>query len=500
MKRALRKIFLIFVVLNFGFFLKSYILKNQKNHNQNNFSETKNSIASVLASEPIEEVDLEKAEVLIQEENTNEGLLMFRGNEKRNFYGTGPIFSNYKLKWKYPNSPMCRESIAQGITKVWCGSGWTGQPVVWSRPDGIKEIIFGAYDGAVHFINAENGEETRESFQTGDIIKGSVTLDPDGFPLLYFGSRDNKLRILSLEENKIEEIWTVDSKDLIGVYNDDWDGNPVIKNDVLFEGAENGYFYAFKLNRKIEDGKVSINPKLVFAKRSYTDELMKNIGDNNVSIENSVVFFGDIVYFANSGGRILGLDTKNVIDGYAQTVFDFWVGDDVDATINIDKDGMLYVAVEDERDNDRSDSLGQIIKLDPKNKENPLVWNVKTQKSSVDNLGGVWATPVLGEKNLFVPTHNGELLVINRETGEVVNKKTLSWHAWSSPLIIDEKLIVATCDGKIRIFSVFNEDNPILEYEIKIKSGSCIESTPAVIDGEIYVGARDGYFYAFTGK
>lgn len=495
MKKFLRITFLFFVVLSLGITVKSYLTKDPEILKQDTFIEIKSNTASVLAAEP------KKEEIQIEiEEISNKGLLMFRGNENRNFYGTGPIFSNYKIKWRYGNSPMCRNSTAKGVTKVWCGTGWTGQPVVWKRPDGIKEIIFGAYDGAVHFLNAENGKELRESFQTGDIIKGSVTLDPDGFPLLYFGSRDNKLRILSLEGDEAVELWSLDSKDLIGIYNDDWDGNPVIKNDFLFEGAENGYFYTIKLNRKIEDKKVKVNPELIFAKRGYTDELIENIGDNNVSIENSAVFFGDIVYFANSGGRILGLDTKNVKDGYALAVFDFWVGDDIDATINIDEKGMLYVAVEDERKNERSDDLGQIIKLDPQNKENPLVWSVKTQKSLVDNLGGVWATPVLGKKNIFVPVHNGELLVISRETGEVVNKKTLSWHTWSSPIIIDEKLILATCDGKIRIYSIVDENNPILENEIKISSGACIESTPAIIDGEIYVGSRDGYFYAFSGN
>ncbi len=79
---------------------------------------------------------------------------------------------------------MCGSSSVGGVSSQWCGSGWTGQPVVWERPDGITEVIFGAYDKAVHFLDADTGEELRPSFLTGDIIKGSVTLDPDGFPLL----------------------------------------------------------------------------------------------------------------------------------------------------------------------------------------------------------------------------------------------------------------------------------------------------------------------------
>ena len=35
--------------------------------------------------------------------------------------------------------------------------GWTGQPAVWERPDGKTELIFGAYDRALHFVDAETG-------------------------------------------------------------------------------------------------------------------------------------------------------------------------------------------------------------------------------------------------------------------------------------------------------------------------------------------------------
>ena len=45
-----------------------------------------------------------------------------------------------------------------GEDKVWCGGGWTGQPLVWERPDGVTEVIFGAYDKHIHFVDAATGE------------------------------------------------------------------------------------------------------------------------------------------------------------------------------------------------------------------------------------------------------------------------------------------------------------------------------------------------------
>ena len=136
------------------------------------------------------------------------GLLMFRGNPTRTWYGTGPMPATTPDRvWRYPSSGMCSQSTNLGSTTTWCGTGWTGQPAVWERPDGVTEVVFGAYDRAVHFVDAATGTATRERLVTGDIIKGSVSIDPDGFPLLYTGSRDNKTRIVALDREPVETLW-----------------------------------------------------------------------------------------------------------------------------------------------------------------------------------------------------------------------------------------------------------------------------------------------------
>jgi hypothetical protein len=79
---------------------------------------------------------------------TRPGLTMFRGNPTRTYYGTGPLSARPSQTWKYPGVPMCSSSSTGGESKVWCGMGWTGQPVVYERSDGVTELIFGAYDRA----------------------------------------------------------------------------------------------------------------------------------------------------------------------------------------------------------------------------------------------------------------------------------------------------------------------------------------------------------------
>jgi outer membrane protein assembly factor BamB len=421
------------------------------------------------------------------------GLTMFRGNPTRTFYGTGPLPENPSVLWSYPpDGTMCGSSSVAGVSSTWCGSGWTGQPVVWERPDGVTEVIFGAYDKAVHFLDAETGAELRPSFPVGDIIKGSVTLDPDGYPLLYFGSRDNRLRIVALDRPEPVELWGLEATAVDGIWNDDWDGNPVIVDDVMYEGGENSWFFAVKLNRSMgSDGLVAVEPEIVFQTPGWTQELLGLVG-RNVSIESSVMVHGATAYFANSGGRVVGFDISDVENGVAPVAFDYWVGDDTDATLVSDHDGNIYVAVEEERRNQRSADLGQLIKLDP-SASDPFVWGV--QVPGGNDFGGFWATPALGDGVLYASTNPGELLAVDLETGEVVFREEIGWHSWSSPVVVGEELLVASCTGDLRSYSIADPRRPVLQWNLDL-SESCIESTPAVWNGRIYVGVRDGKFYA----
>ena len=123
------------------------------------------------------------------------GLLTFRGNPTRTFYGAGPVPQAPEVAWRYPEGgSLCGESTVGSDTTTWCGTGWTGQPSVFER-DGRTWLVVGAYDHRVHFLDARTGQPIIPPFRTGDIIKGSVSVDPDGYPLVYTGSRDNRFRV-----------------------------------------------------------------------------------------------------------------------------------------------------------------------------------------------------------------------------------------------------------------------------------------------------------------
>lgn len=428
-----------------------------------------------------------------------EGLLMFRGNPTNTWYGTGPVPETPTVAWSYPDAPMCSESTDLGVTSTWCGNGWTGQPVIWIRPDGVTEMIFGAYDRRLHFVDALTGTETRQPLLTGDIVKGTPTIDPDGYPLVYFGSRDNKLRILALDRIEAVELWNVDA-DLAeeGRWNDDWDANPRIINDYMFEGSENSLFYIWKLNRGYDEaGQVTVDPQLVFKMETWNQEILDLISPSGymaTSVENSAAVYEGRVYFATSAGRVLGLDIRSIERGEVDVVFDYWVGDDVDASIVVDEQGMLYVSAEYERYTETATRLGQLVKLNPYAQDDPYVWGMYSLTEPPDK-GGLWSTPALGDGVLYAITHKGFLVVVDQETGEELWVEDVGAGSWSSPAVVDDHLIVATNRGLLQSYDVRDPASPVLEWEIQV-GGSVLEATPAVWNGMIYIGSRDGFMYA----
>ncbi len=427
---------------------------------------------------------------------TTVGVTMFRGNPTRTFHGTGPVPDTPTEAWRYPDEQMCSSSSEGGESRIWCGMGWTGQPALWERPDGVTELIFGAYDAAVHFVDATTGQDLRPEFQTGDIIKGSVTLDPDGYPLLYFGSRDNKLRILSLDRDQPTLLWSMDASEVNGIWNDDWDSNPAIVDDIMYEGGENGWVFAVKLNRGYDgDGKVTVDPEKLVQQPGYNDELLANSG-RNVSIESSVVVFDQRLYFSNSGGRIVGMDVSDVEQGAAPIVFDYYAGGDIDATMVADEEGMLYVSIEHEpsqmgaTEAARNREVGQLIKLNPYADGDPRLWGLDLTAGSSD--AGSWATPAVHEGMVYLNTHQGSLIAVDGSTGELVWQDEVGFHSWSSPVVVDGQLVAATCSGDIRAYSLEDPRSPSQLWSLNL-GGACLESTPVVWKGSIYLGSRDGY-------
>jgi outer membrane protein assembly factor BamB len=431
--------------------------------------------------------------------STVQGMLTFRGNPTRSWYGEGPVPTAPAVLWRFPRrGGMCAESSSEGVTKTWCGTGWTGQANVWARPDATW-VLFGAYDRAYHFLDASTGERVLPDLATGDIDKGSATLDPDGFPLYYAGSRDNLLRVVALDRDQPEVLWSLRWDAVSPIkWNSDWDGAPLVLGDYLFEGGENSQLHVVKLNRGYDaQGKVTVAPELVFHAPGWDDQLLADVGDGDVSIEGSVAVSGDTLWFANSGGLVQGWDLSGLRDGVAPTrIFRFWTGDDTDASIVVDDEGYLYVASELQRYNARAEAVGQLLKLDPRTPDDPVVWSMDDQGyKGFEDAAGIWSTPAVVGDVVLTTTNGGRLVALDRATGEVLWQKRLPGPLLSSPVVVDGVLVQGDCGGVLHAYDLRDgrSDPPELWH---VALGGCIEATPTVWRGRIYVGTRAGVFYA----
>ncbi len=307
--------------------------------------------------------------------------------------------------------------------------------------DGSIEVREGAYDGQYHFLDGLTGEEVRPNYRTRDLAKGSATSDPDGYPLFYGGSRDGHLRILALDRPEPELLWSINSATTVPLplRNDDWDGAPSIIGDYMLEGGENGWLYVVQLHRGYDaTGLVTVAPEIVATIAGFDDQLLRDLGDKEVSIENSVVFRKGVVYFANSGGLVQGWDISDLLTGGTeyQQVLRFWVGDDVDASLVMDQAGFLYVAAEYQRFNERAQEVGQLLKLDPRTPEDPLVWSIDAREIGFEGAGGSWSTPALYGDVVVFSTAAGRVLIVDRISGAIVQELSVgprrSPRRWSS--------------------------------------------------------------------
>lgn len=427
-----------------------------------------------------------------------DGVLTYRGNPTRSFWGTGPVpRTTPQVLWSYPQQGnMCGESSEYDVTRVWCGTGWTGQPAVFER-EGRTWVVFGAYDYKVHFVDAATGADIIPPFPTGDLAKGNVTVDPDGYPLVYVGSRDDYLRVIAFDGTAPRELWKLSGRTDDRKHNDDWDGAPLVLADHLLEGGENSWFYGIRLNRGYAtDGSVTVAPEVVFREQGWDDQVIRDLAGadpNRLSIESSVMVSGDTAFFNTSGGLVQGWDVSSLRtgDGAPTRTFRFWTGDDGDATIVADEAGFLYVGVEVDRNTSRAKQVGQLLKLDPRSPDDPVVWAIDVNRG-VDS--GTWGAPVVLDSVVIWTTKRGGIFAYDRDTGTELWTTRVSGNTLSSPVYVDGVLLQADGAGVLHAFDLPDPRTaPTPLWQVALDGN--IESTPTVWKGRIYVGDRSGRVY-----
>ena len=137
------------------------------------------------------------------------------------------------------------------------------------------------------------------------------------------------------------------------------------------------------------------------------------------------------------------------------------------------------------------------MKLDPRNPTDPLVWSIPATEIGFEGAGGSWSTPALSGDYVYFMTAAGRVLEVDRRTGRIVWQLQVGAPSIGSPVVVDGTLLQGDCSGHLYAWDVSNPTvRPPLRWSLDL--GDCIESTPAVWQGWLYVGTREGFFYGIA--
>ncbi len=451
------------------------------------------------------------------------GIATFRGNNYRNSnsYGTANVESEQIEEiWEKTTSSLSGSS--------WSGSGWTGQPLIVKWPEstkklmnlypekqskeGLVEVIYATLDGNIYFLDLENGEETRDPIHIGMCFKGSGSLDPRGYPLMYVGSGDEttegkrpRMYIISLIDGSVLFEYGYEEELSIRTDNDNWcafDSAPLIhaETDTLIWPGESGILYTMKLNTayNTENGTISVNPDNMVVTRYNT----ARSGSNKYwyGYEASAVIVQDYLYVSENGGMFFCIDLNTMTLVWAQDTVDDSNCSPVFEWIS-EEEAYIYTAPSLHWT--RSDTMQGTIRLYKLNAlTGEIIWEVPYDVHTIDGVsGGVQSTPLLGKpgtalEGLVIFTvartpnmYTGVMVALDTKTGEEVWSLPMNNYTWSSPVAVyedDGNAYVIVCDsgGYMMLVSADGE----LLYTIGL--GGNIEATPAVYENMIVVGTR----------
>jgi outer membrane protein assembly factor BamB len=143
----------------------------------------------------------------------------------------------------------------------------------------------------------------------------------------------------------------------------------------------------------------------------------------------------------------------------------------------------------------RDHQIGDLMKLDPTNRKHPVVWSVQLGGFAKDE--GALGTPAYYQGIVYATFTDSGFAAVDDATGKLLWKISLPGPVWNSPVPVDDQLLVGDCAGDLHDFDISKPRKTPKELW-SIHLGGCIESTPAVWQGWIYVGNRIGQIFGIA--
>ena len=468
------------------------------------------------------------------------GIYTFRGdNFRRNgAFGTADVTEGrLEPMWEFSLGSLRTES------GTLYGVGWNNQPAIikWTKQvrnmmnlnpaskeeTAMREVIFSGQDGKIYFINLKTGEASRDPINIGFPMRGSVSVDTLGRPMISFGQAISRL------PSKTGPIGyyiynLLDSSQLLFINGRSSDNQKQYSTngafdscslfiysqgrDAMIVAGENGLLYTVELktdfNYPKETDTEPVTPSLsINAEIIYQSSLAKNEKEARTTVESAVAMYNTYVYVADGYGIIRCVDTDSM-----RTVWAFDAGDNTDAAMALDLDGKdlsLYTG------NTAFQRMAKgapvtIRRINALTGEEVWKYEISCVKDNTSETSGCKASPVIGQNDLSglvfftvnkVTEGGSRLVALNKDNGQVVWEFSMG-ESISSPVAVYNKAgngWIIACDGDGKVY-ILDGLTGYLNSDMQVDGA--IEASPAVYNNMLVIGtcSKNPKMYCFTIK
>ncbi len=469
------------------------------------------------------------------------GIYTFRGdNFRRNgAFGTVNVTeARLEPKWEFSLGGLRTEDSG-----TLYGVGWNNQPAIvkWTKQirnmmnlytaskeeTAMREVIFSGQDGKVYFINLKTGEASRDPINIGFPMRGSVSVDAQGRPMLSFGQAISRLpsktgaigyyvynlldcsQMLFINgrasdnQKQHSSNGAFDSCSLF-IYNQG--------RDAMVVAGENGLLYTVDLNTDFNYPKetdtepvtpsISVSPEII-----YQNCLAKNEKAARTTVESAIAMYNTYVYLADGYGIIRCVDTDSM-----RTVWAFDAGDNTDAAMALDLIGddlSLYTGNTAYQRMPKNTPV-TIRRINALTGEEVWKYEISCVKDNTSETSGCKASPIIGQNDLSglvfftvnkVSEGGAKLVALQKSTGEVAWEFAMG-ESISSPVAVYNEAgngWIIACDGDGKIY-ILDGLSGYLNSTAEVDG--TIEASPAVYNDLLVIGtcSKNPKMYCFTIK
>jgi outer membrane protein assembly factor BamB len=410
---------------------------------------------------------------------------MFRGNAQHTGVYAGPAISQFsKIKWQFHTNGQVLSSpaIADGV--LYAGSSdhfvyaldaaagtvkWkfeTGGRITSSPAVSSGLVYFGSFDSNFYAVEASTGK-LKWKFKTGGERRfaaahlhgaepaAETMPDPFDFYLsspvvvggaVYFGSGDANVYALDAATGGLK--WKFKTGDVVHA-------SPAIADGTLFVGSWDSYFYALD----------AASGKLKWRFKTGEDA---NI-HNQVGIQSSAAVANGVVYFGCRDSKFYAVDAATGKQLWFFPNKGSWVIASP-AVLN----GKVYFATSD---------TGLIHAVDAKS--GTVIFSID------NNHWPMFSSPAIAGDTLYIGSHEGKLLAVD------LKSQKLAW-TFATDGSKQNGATYTAPKGVPKYDAVFDDffyDDMVSGVQ-KMMSVGAVLSSPAIVDGTVYVGSTDGNIYA----